>query len=223
MVKATIEDAEFAYAADGFCLRIPSLELDAGAKTAFVGPSGSGKTTLLNLLAGVRVPDRGRVEVGGVNLGALSDAERRAFRIRRVGFVFQDFELIEYLNVRENVLLPYRLNPALRLDGAVRSAADELVESMGLGDKLRRRVDQLSQGEKQRVAICRALAPQPELILADEPTGNLDPDNKRRILDLLFDRAGSSGATLAVVTHDHSLLDGFEQVVDFEQFRGRQA
>lgn len=222
-MKATIKDLEFGYAEGGFQLRIPELEIAAGAKVAFVGPSGSGKTTLLRLLAGVSAPDKGAVDAGGSRLGELSDAQRRAFRIRKVGFVFQDFELIDYLDVRENILLPYRINPALILDSTVRDELVELAESMGLTDKLKRRIDQLSQGEKQRVAICRALLPRPEIILADEPTGNLDPDNKRRILDILFEQSSRTKATLIVVTHDHSLLDGFDRVIDFEQFRGRAA
>jgi len=121
--------------------------------------------------------------------------------------------------VRENILLAYRINPALALDAEVRKRADELADSLGLADKLKRRVEQLSQGEKQRVAIARALLPEPKMILADEPTGNLDPDNKRRIIDILFEQAEQSKATLVVVTHDHSLLDGFDRVIDFAQFR----
>lgn len=222
-MKATIRDAEFGYAEGGFRLRIPELEIASGAKVAFVGPSGSGKTTLLRLLAGVNAPEKGVVDAGGRRLGGLSDAERRAFRICKVGFVFQDFELIDYLDVRENILLPYRINPALTLDSKVRVELSALAEALGLTDKLTRRIDQLSQGEKQRVAICRALLPKPEMILADEPTGNLDPDNKRRIVEILFEQATLTKATLVVVTHDHSLLDGFDQVIDFEQFHGRPA
>ena len=156
-------------------------------------------------------------------MGGLSDAERRAFRIRKVGFVFQDFELIDYLDVRENILLPFRINPALTLNSKVQEELNSLAESLGLTDKLKRRIDQLSQGEKQRVAICRALLPRPEMVLADEPTGNLDPDNKRRIIEILFEQSTRTKATLVVVTHDHSLLDGFDQVIDFEQFQGRPA
>jgi putative ABC transport system ATP-binding protein len=220
-MKATIKDAEFGYGEGGFRLRIPELEIASGEKVAFVGASGSGKTTLLRLLAGVNAPEKGTIDADGLRLGELSDAERRSFRIRKVGFVFQDFELIDYLNVRENILLPYRINPALTLDSKVRDELSGLAESLGLTDKLKRRIDQLSQGEKQRVAICRALLPRPEMILADEPTGNLDPDNKRRIIDILFGQSMRTKATLVVVTHDHSLLDGFDRVIDFEQFQGR--
>ena len=217
-MSVTISNLEFAYGEGGFRLAVPNLEIKPGEKVAFVGPSGSGKTTLLRLMAGVHAPERGQVEFAGRRLDDLPDPARRSFRIQEVGFVFQDFELIDYLNVRENILLAYRINPALSLNAEVRDRADELARSLGLGDKLNRRVDQLSQGEKQRVAIGRALAPEPKLILADEPTGNLDPDNKRRIIEILFEQADHSGATLVVVTHDHSLLDGFDRVIDFARF-----
>ncbi len=217
-MSVTISNLEFAYGEGGFCLEVPKLEIKPGEKIAFVGASGSGKTTLLRLLAGVHVPEKGEVNASGRNLTGLSDSARRAFRIQEVGFVFQDFELIEYLNVRENIQLAYRINPALALTAEVRKRAEELALALGLADKLKRRVDQLSQGEKERVAIARALLPKPKMILADEPTGNLDPDNKRRIIDILFEQAEQSEATLVVVTHDHSLLDGFDRVIDFAEF-----
>jgi ABC-type lipoprotein export system ATPase subunit len=149
----------------------------------------------------------------------LEDRRRRDFRIRHLGLVFQDFELLDYLNVLDNILHPYRITRALRLDAAVRGRALELAGRMGIGDKLRRRVNDLSQGEKQRVAICRALLPGPGLLLADEATGNLDPDNKTLILDMLFDSVDAHGATLLAVTHDHELLPRFDRVVDFATFR----
>jgi putative ABC transport system ATP-binding protein len=217
-MSVAISNLEFAYGDGGFRLAVPQLEIKPGEKVAFVGPSGSGKTTLLRLMAGVHLPERGDIVSSGQALNGLSDAARRAFRIQEAGFVFQDFELIEYLNVRENILLAYRINPALALTAEVRARAEELASALGLADKLKRRVDQLSQGEKQRVAIGRALLPKPKLILADEPTGNLDPDNKRRIVEILFGQADRAGATLIVVTHDHSLLEGFDRVIDFAQF-----
>jgi putative ABC transport system ATP-binding protein len=157
--------------------------------------------------------------VAGTDIGALTDTRRRDFRIRNVGFVFQDFELLDYLNVLDNILHPYRITGALRLDRSVREQARRLAEGLGVGDKLARHPDHLSQGEKQRVAICRALLPGPRLILADEATGNLDPRNKGRILDLLFDSIDAHGATLLAVTHDHELLPRFDRVVDFADFQ----
>jgi putative ABC transport system ATP-binding protein len=185
-----------------------------------IGPSGSGKTTLLNLVAGILVPEQGTVRCGGSEVSALGDAARRDFRITRIGFVFQDFELLDYLNVLDNVLHPYRITKALKLTTEVRDRAGDLLQQMGLGDKLARGVERLSQGEKQRVAICRALLPSPQLVLADEATGNLDPRNKGHILDLLFDVVQAHESTLLAVTHDHELLPRFDCTVDFNDFLG---
>ena len=213
-----IESLGFSYREGNFRLSIPELVIAKGERAAVIGPSGSGKTTLLNLVAGIALPDCGSISVTDTEIHSLSDSQRRAFRISRIGFVFQDFELLDYLNVIDNILHPYRISDALELNPAVRARAAELAHGMGIGDKLQRRCSALSQGEKQRAAICRALLPQPELLLADEPTGNLDPVSKERILDLLFDHAGSSGATLLVVTHDHELLPRFDRVIDFHRF-----
>ena len=209
-----IEGLEFAYAKSPFRLRVPKLAVDAGVSVALIGPSGSGKTTLLQLIAGIAAPKAGRIRVGDADVTALSDAARRDFRIASIGLVFQEFELLEYLSVLDNILLPYRITRALRLDRDVRARAAALADSVGLGDKLRRPPDALSQGERQRVAVCRALLPQPPLLLADEPTGNLDPDNRDRVLDILFGYAKEHRATLVTVTHDHDLLPRYDRVVD---------
>jgi putative ABC transport system ATP-binding protein len=185
-----------------------------------VGPSGSGKTTLLNLIAGIVPPLRGRIETTGVEVTSLSDAARRDFRIRHVGLVFQEFELLEYLTVLDNILLPYRINPSLRLDRKVRERAVRLAERVGISDKLGRHPDKLSQGERQRVGVCRAVLPEPKLLLADEPTGNLDPANAGRVLDILFEYAQENGATLVTVTHDQALVPRFRRVVDMIEFQG---
>ncbi len=183
-----------------------------------IGPSGSGKTTLLHLIAGIAVPQSGEVVTGGVEVSRLADPARRDFRVRNVGLVFQEFELLEYLNVRDNVLLPYRIHPALRLDSEVRERAGRLADEVGIGMLLDRYVTRLSQGERQRVAICRALVTEPAILLADEPTGNLDPESKERVLDILFACVRRTGATLVAVTHDHDVLPRFDRVVDFKSF-----
>lgn len=216
----SIESLRFSYPQDGFNLQIPAFSVPVGQKLAVIGPSGSGKTTLLNLIAGIVAPDTGRIQVAGVPVHEITDAGRRDFRITQIGFVFQDFELLDYLSVLDNILHPYRITRALQLTPAVGRRARELAEQMGIGDKLQRHAGDLSQGEKQRAAICRALLPQPKLILADEATGNLDPDNKLHILDLLFEAVDQHGATLLAVTHDHELLPRFDRVVDFNEFRG---
>ena len=214
-----IEQLRFRYPRSDFLLELESLSIKPGEKVAIVGPSGSGKTTLLNLIAGIAECDSGKIEVGESRVDTMSDAQRRDFRIANIGLVFQQFELVEYLNVRDNILIPFAINRSLKLDSAIRRSAEELAVAVGLGDKLKRRPDQLSQGEQQRVAICRALVINPKLILADEPTGNLDPKNKRLILDLIFEQANQREQTLIVVTHDVGILDGFDRVIDFEQFR----
>lgn len=212
-----IQNATFRYDTSTFGLSIPRLAIAAGSRVALAGPSGCGKSTLLNLLAGVVTPGDGLVEVGGVELSSLGDADRRAFRIERIGLVFQEFELIEYLNVEENILLPFSLHAGLRPTGDRRDVVRTLVDSLGIAALLQRRIDRLSQGERQRVAICRALVTEPGLILADEPTGNVDPSQSREILDLLLEHVAERGATLIMATHDHGLLDRFDRVIDFSK------
>ncbi|MBW8064635.1 MAG: ABC transporter ATP-binding protein [Nitrospira sp.] len=218
MIKLT--DLEFRYREGEFRLRIPDLSIDRGSTVAVIGPSGSGKTTLLHLIAGVATPLAGRVITNNVEVTRLNDAARRAFRIGNIGLVFQEFELLEYLSVLDNILLPYRINPSLHLDGMVRNRAVELARQVDIKDKLGRFANQLSHGEKQRVAVCRALLTEPSLLLADEPTGNLDPTNKDRVLDILFEYAAKSEATLVTVTHDYDLLDRFSRLVDCKEFHG---
>jgi putative ABC transport system ATP-binding protein len=213
-----ISQLHFRYPEGDFALRVPELAVKRGETVAMIGPSGSGKTTLLSLMAGIRTPASGSIRTAEVELGPLDEAGRRDFRIRTIGLVFQEFELLEYLSVLDNVLLPYRISPALRLEPAVRERAVELARDVGIGDKLDRYANLLSQGEKQRVAVCRALLARPPLILADEPTGNLDPANKDHVLDILFDYTRSSEATLVTVTHDHDLLGRFDRVIDFRTF-----
>jgi len=210
-----IRSLDFRYGDGGFRLRIPELSVAPSETVAVIGPSGTGKTTLLSLMAGVVVPNSGNVRVAGAEITALGESARRAHRISNIGMVFQEFELISYLDVTDNVLLPFRIAPQLKLNASVRSHAAELIEQVGLGDKAHRRVTLLSQGERQRVAIARALVTGAQVILADEPTGNLDPDNKIKILDILFEQVKSRAVSLVAVTHDHSLLDRFDRVVDF--------
>ncbi len=195
------------------------MSVSRGSSTAIIGPSGTGKTTLLNLIAGVALPLEGRVVVSDADITQLNESARRKFRITNIGMVFQEFELLGYLRVLDNILLPYRIHPSLTLDHAVRARAVKLAEMADIGDKLSRLGGQLSHGEKQRVAVCRALLPKPSIILADEPTGNLDPDNKGRVLDILFGYVADNGCTLLTVTHDHNLLDRFSHVIDMQVFQ----
>jgi len=203
-----IEKLQFRYPRSDFQLQIENLKIGQSEKIAVVGPSGSGKTTLLNLIAGIVTPVSGLIRVGDQMIAganeAMNDAQRRDFRAAKIGMVFQRFELIEYLNVLDNVLLPFSINQSLAEQRSRKAAVEQatkLVDGVGLASKLRRRPNQLSQGEQQRVAICRALVTNPQLILADEPTGNLDPKNKRMILDLLLAQSTQRNQTLIVVTH----------------------
>jgi putative ABC transport system ATP-binding protein len=213
-----IDELEFKYARSDFRLRVPQFGLEPRETVALIGPSGSGKTTLLNLVSGVLLPDAGRVVTHDTEVSALGDAARRSFRIRHIGMVFQEFELLDYLHVLDNILLPYRISRALELDQAVLDRAGRLAQDVGLGDKLRRHVGRLSQGERQRVAVCRALVTEPPLLLCDEPTGNLDPANKDQVLDILFDYVQGNGTTLLSVTHDHDVLGRFDRVIDIKDF-----
>lgn len=213
-----IENLDFSYAETEFRLRIPELSIDQGERVAIAGPSGIGKTTLLRLLAGILVANQGRVQVAGHDLSHLNDSARRRFRISKIGFIFQDFELVEYLNVRENILLPFMINTSQRLDSAKRHAADELASSLGLADKLNRPIHQLSRGEQQRVAVCRALLPGPRILLADEPTGGLDVANGDRVIEILTQNADQTGASLICVTHDLGVLDRFDRAIQFAAF-----
>ncbi len=215
-----IRGLQFSYGEGDFTLQVPELAVARGETVAIVGPSGSGKTTLLNLIAGNAIPRSGRVNTNGEDVSGLHDAARRDFRIANIGLVFQEFELLEYLNVLDNILLPYRINRTLALDADVRRRAEAISHEVGIGDKLHRYANHLSQGEKQRVAVVRALVVRPPLLLADEPTGNLDPVNKERVLDILFEYVDENGATLVTVTHDHDILHRFQRVIDFKLFYG---
>lgn len=218
-----LRGVRFSYAPSGFELRVPELRVARGSRCAFFGPSGCGKSTLLDLVAGVRRALAGEVVVEGRDLGGLDDASRRAFRIRHVGFVFQDFPLVDYLDVEENVLYPYRVSRALSLSAAVRERAAALLDRLELLDKRRSRPRALSQGERQRVAVARALITEPPLLLADEPTAGLDARRRDDVLELLLGLAGEGVRTLVVVTHDPVVLERLEQHVAVEDFASGMA
>jgi putative ABC transport system ATP-binding protein len=209
----------FRYPDGAFELRTDPLEVERGGTLALVGPSGCGKSTLLTLLAGERVPSSGAIRFGDRRIDSLGDAERRAFRIRSVGLVFQEFRLVDHLSVLDNILLPCRLHPVLPLDAAARRRAAELAERLGIAHLLRRLPERISHGERQRVAVARALIARPAMVLADEPTGNLDPVGKRRLVDELLGVARDDGAIVIVATHDHGLLPRFDATMDLGDAR----
>lgn len=217
-----LNDVRFSYPSGEFRLSIPEMSVAAGEKVAVIGPSGSGKTTLLNLVAGILAPNSGSLTIAGTKLDHAADQARRNFRITTIGFIFQDFGLIDYLDVLDNILHPYRITSSLALTSGVRKQAAELARQLGVGARLKHFPATLSHGERQRVAICRALLPAPKLILADEATGNLDPDNKQLILEALFEAVSTHKTTLLAVTHDHELLDRFDRIIDFREFLDQQ-
>ena len=180
-----------------------------GRFTAITGPSGSGKSTLLHCLAGLDRPTSGRIELGGVELTRCNDRQLTRLRRDRVGFVFQAFNLVPTLSARENIVLP------LEIAGrAVDSAwLDELVEVLGIGARLRHRPAQLSGGEQQRVAVARALVSRPDVIFADEPTGNLDSRSGHELLSLVADAVSRYGQTVVMVTHDPGVAAWSDRVV----------
>lgn len=189
-----------------------SLELEKGGSLAIVGSSGSGKSTLLGLLAGLDLPSTGRILLAGNDLGSLDEDARARVRAEHVGFVFQSFQLLDSLNALENVMLP------LELEGRsdARQRASELLERVGLGSRLSHTPRQLSGGEQQRVAIARAFAADPDVLFADEPTGNLDTHTGERISDLLFELNQERGATLVLVTHDERLAARCQRIIRLE-------
>ncbi|MEY3174221.1 MAG: hypothetical protein RLZZ436_2135 [Planctomycetota bacterium] len=217
-----IEELRFSYRDSVFRLHVPQLRIEDGQTVVVSGPSGSGKTTLLNLIAGILRADSGRIHIDDTCLTQLNDSARRLFRLQRIGLVFQDFQLIDYLDVLDNVLLPCRIHPQVRLTADLRMRALDLLRAVGIVQHSKRSIVRLSQGERQRVALCRALLLSPQLVLADEPTGNLDPSNSGRMVELMLAETRRAGATLVMVTHDHSLLPHFDRRIPFESFLERQ-
>jgi putative ABC transport system ATP-binding protein len=191
------------------------FEVAAGEVVAVLGPSGSGKTTLLGLLASLDRPSEGSVELDGVEIDALDEDQRAAFRAERVGFVFQTFQLIPTLTALENVLVPLELLPASRrpAPAAAEQRARGLLERVGLGGRLGHYPAQLSGGEQQRVGIARAFANEPRILFADEPTGNLDRETGEEVTELLLELNREQGTTLLLVTHDLDLAKRAHRVV----------
>ena len=178
-----------------------SFDITEGDTFAIVGPSGSGKTTLLGLCAGLDRPDSGSIELCGVSLTSLSEDERAVLRNQKVGFIFQDFQLLPTLTALENVSVPMELQGSKNAS----KIAIELLDKVGLADRRHHYPSQLSGGEQQRVALARAFSNTPAILFADEPTGNLDEETGEKVVQLLFDLNKDAGTTLVIVTHDLDL------------------
>ena len=193
-------------------LHVPTFTVASGAQTALRGESGSGKTTFLNLIAGILAADSGRVTLEGAEMTALSEPKRDRLRAEKLGYIFQTFNLLQGYTVIENVVLGMSFGPR----GADRGHAREMLERVGLAHRLDHFPNQLSTGQQQRVAVARALANRPKLVLADEPTGNLDRKNARESLGLIREVCREQGAALLLVSHDEMTLGEFEGVQDFD-------
>jgi putative ABC transport system ATP-binding protein len=215
-----IEQLIFSYRGSKAVLRIPALTIAKGEKIFLHGPSGSGKTTLLGILAGVLRATEGQVIILGQDLARMSGSRRDALRGSHIGYIFQMFNLIPYLNVLENIILPCRISPERqrRLNG--RSQHDEakkLADRLGIGPIVNDNVIDLSVGQQQRVAAARALMGAPELIIADEPTSSLDEDHREGFLQLLFDQCREIGSTLIFVSHDRRMMPLFDRAVSLAE------
>jgi putative ABC transport system ATP-binding protein len=194
---------------------LPALTLDERAQVALRGESGSGKTTLLHLIAGILRPDSGRIILNGQDMSVLSETGRDRLRATTLGYIFQTFNLLPGYTCLENVLLGMSFGP-----GPDAARAENLLRRVGLGERLRHKPRQLSTGQQQRVAVARALANRPRLVLADEPTGNLDAANGRESLRLIRETCAENGAALLLVSHDREVLAQFETVLDLSALNG---
>ncbi|MDQ8179595.1 ABC transporter ATP-binding protein [Pelagicoccus sp. SDUM812005] len=213
MALLEIEYLEKGYGAEGGArpvLSVDRFSLEAGEQVAVMGPSGCGKTTFLHLVAGIVPASRGRIQVGDTVVSELGEAARDRYRARTVGYVFQSFHLMRDFSCIENVELG--MSFGAQVD---RSFAKSLLMRVGLGDRLEYRASQLSVGQQQRVAVARALANRPKLVLADEPTGSLDEVASEQVVALLRELCEENGASLLLVSHDRSVVDGFSRREDF--------
>ena len=214
----TLKEVKFRWhKAKPWVLDILHFQVGVGQKVFIAGPSGSGKTTLLNLISGIILPDEGRIWIEGTDLMDLGPAARDNFRGEHIGYVFQSFNLIPYLSIMENVLLPCRFSRERmdRISGDVTAEATRLLDRMEINTAsiLATRVSDLSIGQQQRVAAARALLGAPQLIIADEPTSALDTENREAFMELLFAEANASKATLLFVSHDIGLASAFDHSV----------
>ncbi len=201
-------------ASAAFRLELARFDLERGRPCAWIGPSGSGKTTLAMLLAGILLPQAGSIDFEGRDLTREAEPARRALRLRRFGLVFQELELVSWLDALENVLFPFRVRRDLGVDASKRQRARELCERLDLGPVLGRKPERLSQGERQRVAIARALVHEPDVLFLDEATGNLDEARAGLVLDLVLEEVQRRDAALFYITHDRSVLGRFAALLD---------
>lgn len=212
-----IRDLHFQYPASDFKIEISDIKITQGSKIAISGKSGSGKTTLIHLISGILKPQSGEILFYDKSITDMNDKEIRKHRISNIGFIFQEFELLEYLNVMDNLILPYKINKSLVLDAEIKDKAKEIANRIGIGNKLDQHPKQLSGGERQRLAIARALITSPSLIIADEPTGNLDEKTSNIVMDEITDQVSYTNSTLIMISHNNELISSFDEIIDIQE------
>jgi len=212
-----IRDLHFQYPASDFKIEISDIKITQGSKIAISGKSGSGKTTLIHLISGILKPQSGEILFYDKSITDMNDKEIRKHRISNIGFIFQEFELLEYLNVMDNLVLPYKINKSLVLDAEIKDKAKEIANRIGIGNKLDQHPKQLSGGERQRLAIARALITSPPLIIADEPTGNLDEKTSNIVMDEITDQVSYTNSTLIMISHNNELISSFDETIDIQE------
>ena len=212
-----IRDLHFQYPASDFKIEISDIKITQGNKIAISGKSGSGKTTLIHLISGILKPQSGEILFYNKSITDMNDKEIRKHRISNIGFIFQEFELLEYLNVMDNLVLPYKINKSLVLDAEIKDKAKEIANRIGIGNKLDQHPKQLSGGERQRLAIARALITSPPLIIADEPTGNLDEKTSNIVMDEITDQVSYTNSTLIMISHNNELISSFDEIIDIQE------
>ncbi|MBV6498354.1 MAG: Bacitracin export ATP-binding protein BceA [Prosthecobacter sp.] len=214
MSGIAVSNLQFTYPESPFRLRVKDLRVSEGGTLVLLGPSGAGKTTLLRLMSGLLLPGQGRVSLGGDDLATMPEAARRAFRLEKVGLIFQDFALLDYLTVAENILLPQ----TFRHSREGRALGRELAERLEVHQHWDKLAGRLSQGERQRVAVARALVHRPRFLFADEPTASLDVGRRETVMNLLLEYTSASGASLVMITHDVELAPRFSSQVRVDEF-----
>ena len=212
-----IRDLHFQYPASDFKIEISNIKITQGSKIAISGKSGSGKTTLIHLISGILKPQSGEILFFDKSITDMNDKEIRKHRISNIGFIFQEFELLDYLNVMDNLIIPYKINKSLSLDEEIKNKAKEIANRIGIGNKLDQHPKQLSGGERQRLAIARALITSPPLIIADEPTGNLDDKTSNIVMDEITDQVSYTNSTLIMISHNNELISSFDEIIDIQE------
>ena len=212
-----ISDLHFQYPASDFKIEVSDIKITQGSKIAISGKSGSGKTTLIHLISGILKPQSGEILFFDKSITDMNDNDIRKHRISNIGFIFQEFELLDYLNVMDNLVLPYKINKSLSLDEEIKNKAKEIANRIGIGNKLDQHPKQLSGGERQRLAIARALITSPPLIIADEPTGNLDDKTSNIVMDEITDQVSYTNSTLIMISHNNELISSFDEIIDIQE------